>query len=195
MLPGLLPAFQTAYPQVHLTLHNTNSERITEALLRSELDLGFMEGRTKSQDLHHELLLPDELVAVRHATHGPPTPLALAEALAHPLVLRERGSGTLKILEFALRTQQIKLSSLPVAIYLGNTEAIKGYLEATPAALDFVSRRALGRELTAGPLEIVPIEGLHLARQFEARWVQGKVLARPAQQFLSFVQEQSKGSK
>ncbi|MET4075007.1 LysR substrate-binding domain-containing protein [Hymenobacter sp. UYCo722] len=192
VLPGLLPGFQARYPQVQLTLLNANSERIAEALLGGELDLGFVEGRTKSKDLHYELLLPDELVAVRRATpDGPPAaPLALAEALAHPLVLRERGSGTLEILEFALRAQQIKLNSLPVAIYLDNTEAIKSYLEAAPIALGFVSRRALARELAAGLLEIVPIRGLHLARQFEAVWVQGQVLARPAQRFLSFAQAQ-----
>ena len=77
-----------------------------------------------------------------------------------------------------------------MAIYLDNTEAIKGYLEAAPTALGFVSRRALGRELAAGLLEIVPIKGLHLARHFEALWVQGQVLARPAQRFLSFAQDQ-----
>jgi DNA-binding transcriptional LysR family regulator len=197
VLPGLLPAFQTRYPQVQLSLLNANSEHIAEALLRGELDLGFVEGRSKSRDLHYELLLPDELVAVRRALPNapPPAPLTLAEALAHPLVLRERGSGTLEILEFALRAHQIKLSSLAVAIYLDNTEAIKGYLEAAPAALGFVSRRALDRELAAGLLEIVPIQGLHLARQFEAVWVQGQVLAQPAQRFLSFAQGRFKQVK
>ena len=197
VLPGLLPAFQARYPQVQLSFLNANSERIAEALLRGELDLGFVEGRTKSHDLHYELLLPDELVAVRHTTPGgpPAAPLPLAEALAHPLVLRERGSGTLEILEFALRAQHIKLSALPVAIYLDNTEAIKRYLEAAPTALGFVSRRALDRELAAGLLEIVPIAGLHLARQFEAVSVQGQPLARPAQRFLSFAQARFKGAR
>ena len=192
VLPGLLPAFQARYPQVQLTLLNANSERIAEALLRGELDLGFVEGRSKSHDLHYELLLPDELVAVRRATPAgpPPAPLPLAEALAGPLVLRERGSGTLEVLEFALRALKIKPSTLPVAFYFDNTEAIKGYLEAAPAALGFVSRRALTRELAAGLLEIVAIEGLHLPRQFEAVWVQGQPLARAAQRFLSFAQAQ-----
>ena len=192
VLPGLLPAFQARHPQVKLTLLNANSEHIAEALLRGELDLGFVEGRSKSRDLRYELLLPDELVAVRRATPtGPPAaPVPLAEALAYPLVLRERGSGTLEVLEFALRELRIKLSSLRVAFYFDNTEAIKAYLEAAPAALGFVSRRALVRELATGQLEIVPIEGLHLPRQFEAVWVQGQPLARPAQRFLSFAQEQ-----
>jgi len=190
VLPGLLPAFQARYPRVQLTLLNANSERIADALLRGELDLGFVEGRTRSRDLHYELLLPDELVAVRRATPAgpPPAPLPLAEALAHPLVLRERGSGTLEVLEFALRELRIKLSSLSVAFYFDNTEAIKAYLEAAPEALGFVSRRALGRELAAGRLEIVPIAGLHLPRQFDAVWVQGQPLARATQRFLGFVQ-------
>ncbi|MBD2724319.1 LysR substrate-binding domain-containing protein [Hymenobacter armeniacus] len=194
VLPGLLPAFQARHPKVRLTLLNANSERIAEALLRNELDLGFVEGRTKSRDLHYELLLPDELVAVRRATPaGPPAaPVPLAEALAHPLVLRERGSGTLEVLEFALRELKIKLSSLQVAFYFDNTEAIKAYLEAAPEALGFVSRRALTRELAAGLLEVVPIAGLQLARQFEAVWVQGQPLARAAQRFLSFAQAECK---
>lgn len=192
LLPGLLPAFQARYPKVQLTLLNANSEHVAEALLRGELDLGFVEGRSKSRDLHYELLLTDELVAVRGATAtGPPRqPLLLAEALARPLVLRERGSGTLEVLEFALRTLKIKLSSLNVAFYFDNTEAIKAYLEAAPEALGFVSRRALTRELAGKLLEIVPVAGLHLPRQFEAVWVQGQPLTRPAQRFLSFAHSQ-----
>ncbi|SFQ67995.1 LysR substrate-binding domain-containing protein [Hymenobacter arizonensis] len=194
VLPGLLPAFQARHPKVQLTLLNANSEHIAEALLRGELDLGFVEGRSKSRDLHYELLLTDELVAVRGATAaGPPTrPMPLAEALARPLVLRERGSGTLEVLEFALRSLKIKLSSLPVAFYFDNTEAIKAYLEAAPEALGFVSRRALDRELSGGLLEIVPIAELHLPRQFEALWVQGQPLSRPAQRFLNFAHAQLK---
>jgi DNA-binding transcriptional LysR family regulator len=188
VLPSVLPAFQARYPNVQLTLLNANSEHIAEALLRGELDLGFVEGRSKSRDLHYELLLTDELVAVRGATAGgpPKPPMPLAQALACPLVLRERGSGTLEVLEFALRTLKVQLSSLPIAFYFDNTEAIKAYLEAAPGALGFVSRRALGRELAAGLLELVPIAGLHLPRQFEAVWVQGQPLPRPAQRFLAF---------
>ena len=190
VLPAILPAFQQRYPRVQLTLLNANSERIAEALLHGELDLGFVEGRSKSRDLHYELLLPDELVVVRRATPaGPPrVPLPLAEALAHPLVLRERGSGTLEVLEFALRELKIRLSSLRVAFYFDNTEAIKAYLEAAPEALGVVSRRALARELASGQLEIVPIEGLILPRQFEAVWVQGQPLPRAALRFLNFSQ-------
>ena len=193
VLPGWLPAFQRRYPLVQLSLRSTNSERVAAALLEGELDLGFVEGRTRSRDLHYELLLPDELVAVRRATPaGPPTqPRPLAEALSGPLVLRERGSGTLEVLEMALRERKIKLNSLRVACYLDSTEAIKSYLEAAPEALGFVSRQALQRELAAGGLDVGPLLGRALPRQFEAVWVQGQLLPRPAQRFLSFAQAQA----
>ncbi|RSK51267.1 LysR substrate-binding domain-containing protein [Hymenobacter rigui] len=190
VLPAILPGFQQRYPQVELTLLNGNSEQIAEAILAGQLDLGFVEGRSKSRDLHYEPLLADELVAVRRATPAgpPPEPMPLAEALAHPLVLRERGSGTLEVLEFALREQKIKLASLHVAFYFDNTEAIKTYLEAAPEALGFVSRRALTRELAAGLLEEVAIQGLRLPRQFEALWVQGQPLIKSAERFLRYAQ-------
>ncbi|MBX0291132.1 LysR family transcriptional regulator [Hymenobacter sp. HSC-4F20] len=191
VLPGILPGFQKRYPQVELTLLNGNSEQIAEAMLSGQLDLGFVEGRSKSRDLHYEPLLADELVAVRRATSaGPPPLLPLAEAMSHPLVLRERGSGTLEVLEFALREQKIKLTDLHVAFYFDNTEAIKSYLEAAPEALGFVSRLALARELEAGLLEIVPIESLELPRQFEALWIQGQPLSRAAERFLRYAQRQ-----
>ena len=196
VLPAWLPAFQARYPRVQLSLLNVNSERIAEALLRGELDLGFVEGRTKNRDLHYELLLPDELVAVRQPTPSgsPPRPLPLAEVLASPLVLRERGSGTLDVLETALRERKIKLGELKTAIYLDSTEAIKTYLEAAPGAVGFVSRQALRRELAAGLLEEIPVQGFTLPRQFEAVWVQGQPLTRTAQRFWSFAQQQA-GSK
>ena len=58
-----------------------------------------------------KLSLPDEI-----------TPEDLSRI---PLVLRERGSGTLDVFERALSEHNMKLSSLNVLLYLGSTESIK----------------------------------------------------------------------
>ncbi|WP_133271701.1 LysR family transcriptional regulator [Hymenobacter radiodurans] len=197
VLPPILPGFQAQYPLVELTLLNGNSEQIAEALLRGQIDLGFVEGQVKNRDLHYELLLDDELVAVRcaHPEKKPPESMTLADALRHPLVLRERGSGTLEVLEYALRAHKIKLSDLNVALYLDNTEGIKSYLEAAPHCLGFVSRRALLKEVAAGWLEIVPVQELHLSRRFEVVWIQGQPLSAQAQRFLTYTQRLRKLSR
>lgn len=51
--------------------------------------------------------------------------ITLEEFKKIPLVLRERGSGTLDILLAALQKHNIKLSDLNVKMYLGSTESIK----------------------------------------------------------------------
>ncbi|AYA38516.1 LysR family transcriptional regulator [Hymenobacter oligotrophus] len=192
VIPAVLPGFQARYPRVELTMHIGNSEQIADALLRSQIDLGFVEGQVKNRDLHYELLLHDELVAVRRAAGGPTpvTPLTLGEVLEHPLVLRERGSGTLEVLEFALRAQGIRLAQCRAAIYLDNTEGIKSYLGAAPECIGFVSVRAISKEVAAGQLEVVPVAGLHLSRHFEAVWVQGQPLIKAAQRFLSYAHQE-----
>ena len=191
VVPRLLPSFQARYPSSQLTLLNGNSEHIAEALLRGEIDLALVEGRSKSRDLHYELFLEDELVVVRRArSRTEVSPLPLADLLRQPLVLRERGSGTLEVLEHALRLRQVKLAELHVAFQLESTEAIKTYLEAAPAAVGFISRQAVVKEVAAGLLEIVPIPELTLSRHFEAAWVQEAPLSKIATQFLRYAHQQ-----
>ena len=76
-----------------------------------------------------------------------------------PLVLRERGSGTLDVFERALQQHNIKLSSLQVLMYLGSTESIKLFLEHTDC-LGIVSVRSITRELYSGQLRVVEIKGM-----------------------------------
>ncbi|MBW3128251.1 LysR family transcriptional regulator [Hymenobacter profundi] len=52
VLPRLLPRFQARYSNVMLSLRNRNAEQIAEALLDGQIDLGFVDGRSKSRDLH-----------------------------------------------------------------------------------------------------------------------------------------------
>ncbi|TGD81296.1 LysR substrate-binding domain-containing protein [Hymenobacter wooponensis] len=190
VLPPLLPAFQARYPHIELSLLNGNSEQIADELLQGHLDLGFVEGRSKSRDLHYELLLEDELVVVRSPALAGPSSLTVAQFAQHPLVLRERGSGTLEVLEYALKAHQLKFSELKVAFYFDSTEAIKLYLAAAPGCLGVVSRRAVVKEVAAGELEIVDVPELQLSRQFEAVWVQGQPLSAAATRFLSYAHKQ-----
>jgi hypothetical protein len=42
--------------------------------------------------------------------------------------MREQGSGTLEVIEFALKPFNIKVSELQIEMQLGSTESIKSYL-------------------------------------------------------------------
>lgn len=121
VLPPLLASFIGKFPHVNLSLLNGNSREIEAALQEHRIDLGFVEGVFRLPNIKYTTFLKDELVAVVRTG----SKLAIGEEitpeeLLHlPLVLRERGSGTLDVFERALQQHNIKLSSLQVLMYLG----------------------------------------------------------------------------
>lgn len=131
VLPPLLANFITKFPQINLSLINGNSRGVEVALQEHRIDLGLVEGIFRLPNLKYTAFLQDELVAVVHMR----SKLAVADEILPeelpniPLVLRERGSGTLDVFERALLQYNLKLSSLNVLMYLGSTESIKLFLD------------------------------------------------------------------
>ena len=167
VLPPLLASFIRKFPQVNLSLLNGNSREIETALQEHRIDLGLVEGIYRLPNLKYTTFLDDELVAVVHAQSKLSLPDEITpEDLRHiPLVLRERGSGTLDVFERALLQHGIKLSSLNVLMYLGSTESIKRFLENTDC-MGIVSIRSIHRELAAGSFRVVEIKEMQLLREF-----------------------------
>ena len=138
VLPPLLANFIAKFPQINLSLINGNSRGVEAALQEHRIDLGLVEGIFRLPNLKYTPFLQDELVAVVHTQ----SKLAVTDEIT-PLVLRERGSGTLDVFERALLQHNLKLSSLNVLMYLGSTESIKLFLEHTDVWELFLSVRCI----------------------------------------------------
>lgn len=175
VLPPLLGSFIGKFPQVSLSLMNGNSREIEAALQEHRIDLGLVEGVARLPNMRYTTLLEDELVAVVRTGSKLPIgdELTPEELLNYPLVLRERGSGTLDVFEKSLQRHDIKLSSLRVLMYLGSTESIKLFLEHTDC-LGIVSIRSVIRELSSGQLRVVDINGMPMTRDFSFVLPQGQ---------------------
>ncbi|MDP4278424.1 MAG: LysR family transcriptional regulator [Bacteroidota bacterium] len=167
VLPPLLAIFTEKFPELNVTLINGNSRDIETALLEHQLDLGMVEGNLRQSTLKYTSYLEDELVAVVHTS----SKLARLEEISLnalktvPLVLRERGSGTLDVLETALQSHNIKLSDLTIRMQLGSTESIKRFLEKTDC-MGVVSIRSISRELMSGAFKVIEIKELAMQRDF-----------------------------
>lgn len=175
VLPPMLGTFISKFPQVELSLLNGNTREMEAALQEHRIDLALVEGVTRLPNLRYTPFLEDELVVVVRTGNRLPiadeiTPEQLATL---PLVLRERGSGTLDVFERAILSYNIKLSSLHVLMYLGSTESIKLFLEHTDC-LGVVSIRSVSRELYAGRLRVVDVKGLEMKREFNFAQLQGQ---------------------
>lgn len=186
VLPPLLASFINKFPQVHLSLMNGNSREIETALQEHRIDLGLVEGVIRQPNLKYSTFLSDELVAVtRSRGKLLLTEEIMPEELLHiPLVLRERGSGTLDVFEKALQEHDMKLSVLRVLMYLGSTESIKLFLEHTEC-MGIVSIRSVSKELYAGKLRVVEIKGMPMLREFSFVQLQGQESGL-SQEFIQF---------
>lgn len=175
VLPQVLAKFYQLFPDIKLTVVNDNTEKIEAALLNKKIELGIVEGRTQNKQLKYIPFLKDELVAVVHAKSklAKKDSIRLRELETIPLVLRERGSGTLEVVEHALSKQKIKLSQLQVAMYLGSTESIKSFLKHSNC-MGFISVSAIANEVASGEFKIIDIIDFDIKRSFYFVHLQGK---------------------
>jgi DNA-binding transcriptional LysR family regulator len=168
VLPRILGAFLRQYPHVHLSLIGGNTERIVEAVAEERIPLGIIEGPAMRRGLKTERMMQDEMVLIASPDHPlsfrkqavPPTAL-----MPLPLLMRERGSGSRRVVERALQQAGLPLRSLRIAFELDSTEAIVSGVEAG-LGVGFVSRFAIGKALRLSTLRTIAVEGLEIRRDF-----------------------------
>lgn len=167
VLPPVLSSFINTFPDIRVSLLNGNSRDIERALQEGKITLGLVEGLAHQNVLHYTPFMKDELVVVAHtgSSLAAYDEITFEQLCTLPLVLRENGSGTLAVLESTLTERQVKLSQLNVLIQLGSTESIKLFLE-NADALGIISVRAVTRELMAGRLKVIEVEGFRAERMF-----------------------------
>lgn len=189
LLPHLIGEFHRAFPRVEVALISGNTEAIVNAVLRQQIALGFIEGPAHNRDVKTEPFLVDELILIVPAAHewAERRSIRSSEIAGTPLLMRERGSGTRRVVEHALEHQGIKLSSLSIAMELDSTEAIKSAVEAGLGA-GFVSRWAIAKDLRSGvSLREIAIEGMRVQRDFLVVYPAGPAPHGLADEFRRFV--------
>ena len=189
VLPRILGDFCKLNPRIHPTLISGNTEQVVEAVKTEKVRLGFIEGPARSREVKSEPFLNDELVLIVPAAHewSERDVVDPGELAAVPLLLRERGSGTRRIIELALERHGIKKTSLRVAMELDSTEAIKSAVEAGLGA-GILSKWAIAKDMRLGSVfKIVEIRSVRFPRQFSMIERKGPRHRDPASEFRKFV--------
>src|SRR6516164_1670296 len=127
-LPTRLVDFHQAHPGVALVVSIGNSTEVAEAIVRGNVELGFVEvPEEELQDprLAVEMIARDDLVMVVSPNHPWMTRqnLTVDDLTAAKWVLREDGSGTRAVFVKALGALGIPYQNLNVAIELPSNEA------------------------------------------------------------------------
>ncbi len=187
VLPRILGAFLRQYPQVELSLVSGNTEQIVEAVAEQSIELGIIEGPAMRREVKTRRMIQDEMVLIVNPAHpwGQLGAVAPRELVNAPMLLRERGSGSRRVVERALKQAGLPLRSLKVAMELDSTEAIISGVEAG-LGVGFVSRFAIGKALRLGTVRHVRVKGLEVVRDFSFAWLAGEETHGAAEVFQRF---------
>ncbi|MGF7230940.1 LysR substrate-binding domain-containing protein [Arachidicoccus sp.] len=175
ILPSVLANFYKSFPEVKLSLLNSNTSRIEKALLEKKIELGIVEGKKHNKQLKYSSFIKDEIVAIvrTKSTIAINGEIKLHDLTQIPVVCRERGSGSLEVLEDALTKKKFDISTLNILMHLGSTESIKAFL-LNYDCLGFVSIASVSKEVLQGEYRIVEVKGLEITREFSFVHLQGK---------------------
>jgi DNA-binding transcriptional LysR family regulator len=170
IVPAALGAFRTAWPHVELEFRISSSAAIADALVLNTLDLGIVGEDITHDELFHEVIADDEIIAVAAPGVAPRPRLRATDVKSLPVLARESGSATRRHVDRALAQLGIEPQ---VAFELPSPEA---QLRAAAAGLGlaFVSRRVAADELAAHRLVHVPITGVRIVRKITAAYHRDK---------------------
>lgn len=187
LIPKVISAFYKRYPKIEFFLLNGNSLEMEQKLLENEIDLALVENETSQTNIKYIDFLNDEIVAVTgsNSVYSKRKLISVADFQQIPIVLREKGSGTLQVIQNALTKQNISFDKLNILIHLGSTEAIKNFL------LDFdgialVSEKSIEKELRLKEIVKISIKNISLSRKFRIALRQGNQTST-AKQFIEFL--------
>lgn len=174
IISPVLAQFHQKQQDIKVNLLNGNTEQIENALLHKEIEIGIVEGESKNRSIKYIPFLKDELVLVCNAKNKlVANEIAINDLKSLHFVTREPGSGTLEVIDFALKKVALKLSDLQIEMQLGSTESIKSYL-LNSDCFAFMSIHAVANELKNKDLMVVEVTDLSIERYFYIITLQGK---------------------
>ena len=174
ILPEILAKFNSYYKDINIELVTHNSEDIATLLKSGKIDLGIVEGESKSSYFDYQKFKKDEIVLVCKTDH----PLVnknfkIKDLYDIDLIVREQGSGTQEFIQNQLKKSGVDLQKLNIIMQLGSSESIKNYLLHSEA-MAFLSISTILPELKNNRLSVIDIKNFSIERDFNFITLKGE---------------------
>ncbi len=153
-LPRKLALFHARHPEVALHLTMTNTSNVEKAVVNGKVDIGFVEAEVFSDELRFIKVDHDQIALVASVSRW--ASLGLSENLNNisklPWIVREKGSGTRKVLEDLVIQNKISWSDLDIVLELPSNESVREAVIAG-VGVTLISRHVVSLALETGLLK------------------------------------------
>lgn len=187
VLPKLVAGFLSENPRVSISARSGNTDQILEALVERQIQLALIEGPALRKDVHVEPFLKDHMVLIVPASHEWADQDVDVDALkGAPLLVREFGSGSRRVVENALLGAGLDKKDLKARMELDSTEGLISAVEAG-LGVTFVSRWSIRNQIALGTLKTARLRGVPLSRMFSIAYPAGPAPTGNAGAFRAFL--------
>ncbi|MFA6499353.1 MAG: LysR family transcriptional regulator, partial [Desulfurivibrionaceae bacterium] len=123
VLPQRIGAFKKLHPAIQITLAIGNSRTVADGVLAGDTEFGVVGARWSDPALEWIEILEDELVLAVYPAHpfAKKKTVAPARLLDEPMIIRERDSGTRRVVTQLLE-KHLDLARLQIVAEMGSTE-------------------------------------------------------------------------
>jgi DNA-binding transcriptional LysR family regulator len=185
ILPYLIGAFKRIHPRVHINMLVYNTQYAERMVVDGAMDIGFVEGKVRHEDIVIRPWFKDELVVLA----GPSDPLShnkffdvKTDLKNSKWIMREPGSGTAAIF---LERMRDYIDDINVVMEMGHPEAVKRAVE-SGVGIACLSSLTVCREVENGWLKSLNVDGIDMTRQLLIIYRKDKVMTDAMHEFLNF---------
>ena len=194
LLPNILADFQRRYPAVAFKVQTASTDRITEALLEDEADIGITFNASPRAEIETIAEFPEPVscLVARDHKYANRKSLSLDEICKEPLALPDHSFGIRQSFERTVAKHKLNPRVLVTtnSLELTNTMAVTGQFIAFKPAMAVITPRG------SGQLCAIPVADTELASARSSISVhRDRPLSRAAQEFLKLLTTTIRASK
>lgn len=153
ILPEVLPVYGKDHPEVYFIIHQSDSQTVADGLLDGVFDIGLMGMKSEDRRLDCTPFCQDHMVVITPVNEHflalkeqAQTPVEIL--LKEPIILREKGSGSKKSIDYFLESLGVSEEDLQITARVNDQEAIKN-LVAGGLGISITSEKAAHNFLIA----------------------------------------------
>jgi LysR family transcriptional regulator, low CO2-responsive transcriptional regulator len=171
-----------------LILDVTNRARVIESLEKNEVDFALVSLLPGNMQIEQVSLMDNKLYLVGGKDQISKQQQGKDFVTRIPLIFREQGSGTRKVMERFIKQHNLKVTK---RLELTSNEAVK---QAVLAGLGYSIMPLIGirNELSRGDLKIVPVDGFPIKSTWRLIWLKNKKLSPAANSYLTYINKEKK---
>ncbi len=187
VMPYFLADFLKMHPGVEVVMDVTNKARVIENLEQNEVDFSLVSVLPDTLGVEYVRLMQNKLFLVANrGTEFPKSSYTNAIFEQLPLIYREQGSATRKVMERFIQEHKIAVMK---KMELTSNEAVK---QAVIAGLGASIMPLIGikNELVNGELQIIPVKKFPIKTHWHLIWMKHKKFSSAANAYLEYVKKE-----